>query len=120
MAPPENHFHAVQFYKDDASLAKTVGRFFADGLRAGEPGGVIATPAHIKAIVDGLAAEGFKASDLRRTGTLQTFDADKVLATFMVGNVPDPLLFRSNVGEVIEGLCEGRKPCPIRAYGEMV
>jgi hypothetical protein len=34
--------------------------------------------------------------------------------------MPDPLLFRSNVGDVIERLCGNRQPCPIRAYGEMV
>jgi hypothetical protein len=38
----------------------------------------------------------------------------------MVNNMPDPLLFRSNAGDVIDRLCVGRKPCPIRAYGEMV
>jgi hypothetical protein len=38
----------------------------------------------------------------------------------MVGRTPDPLLFKSNVGDVIERLCVDRHPCPIRAYGEMV
>ena len=38
----------------------------------------------------------------------------------MVGGKPDPLLFKSNVGDAIDRLCQGRTPCPIRAYGEMV
>jgi hypothetical protein len=43
-----------------------------------------------------------------------------MLAAFMVGDTPDPLLFKSNVGDAIERLCLDRKPCPVRAYGEMV
>ena len=57
---------------------------------------------------------------LRTTGELQFFDAQKMLASFMVGGLPDPVLFRSSVGDAIEKLCAGRAPCPIRAYGEMV
>ena len=38
----------------------------------------------------------------------------------MVGSNPDPTMFKMTIGNVIEKLCDGRKPCPIRAYGEMV
>jgi MEDS: MEthanogen/methylotroph, DcmR Sensory domain len=117
---PENHYHAVQFYKDGASLAKTVARFFEEGLRAGQPAVMVATPSHTKAIVHALSAGGCNVHSLRRKGQLQTLDADKVLTSFMVGGTVDPVLFKSNVGDVIERLCQDRKPCPIRAYGEMV
>jgi hypothetical protein len=43
-----------------------------------------------------------------------------VLLSFMVGTMPDPILFKTQLGDVIAKLCVGRKPCPIRAYGEMV
>ena len=120
MAVPENHYHAVQFYKDDKSLAKTVAAFVSDGLRTGHPAVIIATPTHSKAIAHALSVYGFDTDELRRTGQLQMLDAEKVLATFMVGSTPDPVLFKSNVGDVIERLCQNRKPCPVRAYGEMV
>ena len=107
--PTENQ-HAVQFYKDDQSLAKTVAGFFSEGLEAGEPAVVIATPKHTKAIVRALSTHGHDVEALRQAGQLQTLDADKMLSTFMVGNTPDPVLFKNNVGDVIERLCHGRKP----------
>ncbi len=115
-----NHYHAVQFYKDERSLASTVAGFLADGINEGEPAIVVATPAHTSSILRELKVRSVKTHDLRRTGELQLFDARKMLAAFMVNGMPDPLLFRSNVGDVIERICGNRQPCPIRAYGEMV
>jgi hypothetical protein len=116
----QKHYHAVQFYKDERSLAETVARFLADGVEVGEPGIVIATPAHTATILSHLRAIGVQTHELRRSGELQLFDARKMLSAFMVNGTPDPLLFKSNVGDVIERICANRRPCPIRAYGEMV
>ena len=120
MAATDKHYHAVQFYKDETSLAGTVAQFLADGLSTGQPGLVIASPSHTQTIVRELAALGLDVDALRTTGELRFFDAQKMLASFMFGGLPDPVLFRSTVGDVIEQLCAGRTPCPIRAYGEMV
>jgi len=46
MASFDRHYHAVQFYKDENSLARTVASFLADGLKVGEPAILIATPSH--------------------------------------------------------------------------
>lgn len=120
MEPRQNHFHAVQFYKDAASLADRVATFLADGLKSGQPGLIVATTTHSAAISRALEAIGVDVSDVRKTGELQILDARKLLSAFMVGGQPDALLFKSNVGDVIERLCVGRTPCPIRVYGEMV
>lgn len=120
MHTAEGHYHAVQFYKDEGSLASTVAKFLVEGIKAGEPGIVIATPAHTASILRELKALGVRTHDLRQAGELQLFDARKMLSSFMVNGLPDPLMFRSNVGDVIERLCANRLPCPIRAYGEMV
>jgi hypothetical protein len=116
----ETHYHAVQFYKDEGSLASTVARFLVEGVNGGEPGIIIATPGHTAGILRELKALGMDTHELRRTGELQLFDARKMLSTFMVNGLPDPLMFRSNVGDLMERLCANRRPCPIRAYGEMV
>jgi hypothetical protein len=116
----EKHYHAVQFYKDEGSLAETVAQFLADGLKIGEPAIIVATPSHTASVKERLQALGLNPQELRRTGELQFLDASKLLSAFMVDGVPDPFLFKSNVGDVIERLCQGRTPCPIRAYGEMV
>jgi hypothetical protein len=116
----DKQYHAVQFYKDETSLAGTAAQFLADGLNAGQPGLVIATRSHTGTIVRELTARGLNVDALRKTGELQFFDAQKMLASFMFGGLPDPVLFRSTIGDLIEKLCAGRTPCPIRAYGEMV
>jgi hypothetical protein len=114
------NYHAVQFYKDEDSLAATAAGFLADGIEQGQPGLVVATAAHTARIIGVLKSRRIDTDQLRRTGELNLFDARKMLSSFMVGNRPDPLLFKSNVGDAIERLCVDRKPCPIRAYGEMV
>jgi hypothetical protein len=114
------NYHAVQFYKDEDALAATAARFLAEGIALGQPALVIATSSHSARIIAGLKRSDLDTDELRRTGELRLFDARKMLSSFMVGGMPDPLLFKSNVGDVIERLCEGRNPCPIRAYGEMV
>ena len=113
-------YHAVQFYKDDDSLAATAAGFLADGIAQGQPALVVATAAHTTRIIASMKTRGLDVDELRRTGELNLFDARKMLSSFMVGNLPDPLLFKSNVGDAIERLGVGRTPCPIRAYGEMV
>src|SRR4051812_37148358 len=40
------HFHAVRFYENKASLARTVSDFLAEGFVAGQPALMIATPEH--------------------------------------------------------------------------
>jgi hypothetical protein len=114
------NYHAVQFYKDEDSLATTAAGFLADGMAQGQPGLVVATAAHTARILAMMRERGLDVDELRRTGELNLFDARKMLSSFMVGNMPDPLLFKSNVGDAIERLCVDRKPCPIRTYGEMV
>jgi hypothetical protein len=114
------NYHAVQFYQDENSLAATAAGFLADGIALGQPALVVATASHAARIVAALKIRGLNADELRRTGEFNVFDARKMLSSFMVGSMPDPLLFKSNVGDAIERLCVDRKPCPIRAYGEMV
>jgi len=113
-------YHAVQFYRDEQSLARTVARFLAEGLDAGQPGLVIATPAHTSTIVEQLAERGLDVNELRRTGELQFVDAQKMLDSFMVDGNADHARFKKTVGDLIEALCAGRPPCPVRAYGELV
>lgn len=120
MATSEKHYHAVQFYKDEDSLATTVARFLVEGITMKQPGFVIATPGHSETIIRELTASGVNVNELRSKGELQFFDAQDMLASFMAGSNPDPMMFKMTVGNVIEKLCAGRTPCPIRAYGEMV
>ena len=112
--------HAVKFYNDEASLGRTVADFLAPGLRDRLPGIVIATPAHRQMIARELTQRRLDVEGLERDGDLQMLDAEEVLTRFMNGDRPDPVRFNAVVDELIERACKGRRPCPIRAYGEMV
>ena len=114
------HHHAVQFYGNDRSLFTTVGRFLAEGLIAGQPGVIIATEFHRKAILHQLKERLIDVPSARRIGDLVLLDADQTLTTFMVGGMPDPALFRRHVGDLLDQTLRGREHTSVRAYGEMV
>ena len=114
------HFHAVRFYENKASLARTVADFLAEGFGLDQPALVIATPAHRDALLAELHARQLDVATLQAAGDLLLLDARTVLATFMVDGMPDATLFNQHVPAAIEQLCHGRKDCTIRAYGEMV
>lgn len=114
------HHHAVQFYGSEQSLFTTVGGFIAEGLIAGQPAIVIATPSHTAAILQELSRRLIDVQQAKRIGDLVCLDAEETLATFMAGAMPDRGAFRKNVGDLIEQSLAGRVRTPVRAYGEMV
>jgi len=114
------HFHAVRFYDTKESLCGIVAAFLGEGLAAGQPGLVIATPAHRAGIADALRERGFDVARMEAAGDLLLLDARQMLATFMVDGAPDANLFHEHATSAIVRLCRGRRECTIRAYGEMV
>ena len=119
-APKSRHFHAVRFYEDEESLYRIVADFLGDGLVAGQPAVVIATPVHGEEIARALQALAFDVSRLRASGDLLMLDAEEMLSTFMKDGVPDYDAFQSSVGGVLNGATTGRPNATVRAYGEMV
>jgi hypothetical protein len=118
--PIHARHHAVQFYGNDQALVTTVGGFIGEGLIAGQPAIVIATPSHSAAIVDELSRRLIDVQQAKRIGDLVCLDAEETLATFMAGDVPNPGAFRKNVGDALDQALGGRVRTPVRAYGEMV
>jgi len=114
------HRHAVQFYANDAELLSTVGMFLSEGITAGQPAIVIATPEHRAAIESVLQAHLIDVAAARRLGDLVMLDADETLGAFMVDHAPVGSLFRRSFGGLIEQTLRGRERTPVRAYGEMV
>ena len=124
MKPPAaasgTHFHAVRFYENEQSLYRIVADFIGDGIVAGQPAVIIATPAHGAAISRELQALSCDVGQLRDSGQLQVLDADTTLSAFMKDGVPDPVAFRKTVGAAIDQATAGRPQATVRAYGEMV
>jgi len=115
-----DHFHGVRFYEDEPSLYRIVADFIGQGLVAGQPAVVIATPVHREEISRRLHALSFDVSRLQANGELVLLDAEETLSTFMKDRVPDPAAFRQSVGGALDSAAGGRPQATVRAYGEMV
>ena len=111
--------HDVHFYDDDAALCASVARFLADGIRAGQPAIVIATPAHRRQFAAQLRLLGIDPDRLGPDDCVW-LDARETLSTFMEGPRPNAELFQATVGNVFEKLFASRRRRTVRAYGEMV
>jgi hypothetical protein len=120
LAEPLNREHFVQLYRDESTLAEAVAVFAGAGLGKAESAVIVATPEHIRAFEERLAARGFDVKDLERWGQLTMVDAVAMLSRFMVDGLPDPGLFRAAVHQAIhEARADGRYR-KVRVYGEMV
>jgi DcmR-like sensory protein len=112
--------HAVRFYENDKSLAQIVAQFLNDGLAAGNPGIVVATPAHRGAILKELVAKSLDVVQLQRSHDLVLLDAQETLSIFMTNGKPEAEAFKNSMCEVIKTACRGRPNCTVRIYGQMV
>jgi hypothetical protein len=115
---PSSGDHFVHVYKDEAFLFEAVAEYAGTGLRRGEGVVIVATPSHRAAIVQQLEANGLTAADTLERGQFLLLDADKTLARFTPGGMPEWQSFRALIGGVIAKL---RLEYPkVRVYGEMV
>lgn len=117
-AAQRNRF--VQFYRSDAFLSETVGRFFAEGLVNGESAFALATPAHRRMLCERLRDSGFDVPRLQQSGRLTLFDAREVLDSFMRDGEPDPQSFHRVLEALLAEHVRDTPGVRIRAYGEMV
>jgi hypothetical protein len=110
--------HAVRFYRSLESLSSSVTRFIVGGVAENQPALIIATPAHRTAILAALG-HGIDTIALQQAGGLVCRDAEELLDSFMVGDMPDEDLFLRRVQPALASMSglEGRV---VRAYGEMV
>lgn len=118
--PAPHHDHAVQFYRDDNGLMTTVSRFVREGLAARQPIVIIATSEHRASLTQRLVKDGLPRDYFEQDGLLWLLDAREVLATFMDGPFPNPVRFRSVVGDLVASARLAGGGGTVRAYGEMV
>jgi hypothetical protein len=104
---PQAHF--VELYTDDEVLASNVGRYLLEGVQNGEPGIVIATPAHCAA---------FRRAAGEAENRVLFLDAQLTLSRFMVRGRPNWERFEKTITAAVASVkAPGHR---IRAYGEMV
>jgi ribosomal protein L37AE/L43A len=107
--------HAVQLYRQDAELVRSLADYLSEGWAAGGSGVVIATPEHRAALHEELAARRLKTA--RGNGRLVELNAADTLRLFMRDYGPDPVLFHETVGSLVR---EHAAAAPLYAFGEMV
>lgn len=112
-------YHAVRFYESDRALSRIVADFLRDGLKTGDPGIVIATPAQRAAIVRELS-QSVDVARLLRSDDLILLDAKDTLSVVMMGGKPDAAALKRIVCRVITRARRGRAACTSRIYGQMV
>ncbi len=110
--------HVVDFYGDDAQMARRVAEHLAGGHSRGEVMVMVVTPAHRVQIERELGRFGIDAAKAASSGTLVHSDAGETLARLMSGGRLDQARFYSVVGGLMESVVgTGARAC---AYGEMV
>jgi KaiC/GvpD/RAD55 family RecA-like ATPase len=119
MVDGKGQFHAVRFYYDSIGLCQIVADFIAEGLNAGQPALIVATPAHASSIESFLRVRGFDVAALKRSGDLLVRDAAAMLTSLMVDGAPSEARFARLVGPLIE-IARGETKRLVRVYGEMV
>jgi MEDS: MEthanogen/methylotroph, DcmR Sensory domain len=112
------YFHAVRFYYDSHGLCQIIADFVAEGLNAGQPAVIVATPLHAARIDVLLGARGFDMAALKRTGDFVVKNASEALAKIMNADSPDPARFQRTVAPMLTAAAS--RGTPVRVYGEMV
>jgi superfamily I DNA/RNA helicase len=113
-------FHAVRFYESREALAAIVADFMGDGIIAGDPALLVATPGHRLAIETELRARRFDVRTMRRSGEFVALDAVETLNRFMVDGMPDADRFLASMRDILRRIAGRRHGSVIRVYGEMV
>jgi DNA-binding NarL/FixJ family response regulator len=100
------HRHQVQFYFDDEAFLSGLTSFIEAGLKAGNPVIAVATELHRKSLFDRLLARGVDGVAAMEHGLYLSLDVDEALATFMVGDLPDPARFLKIFGDLLSSAAE--------------
>ena len=112
-----DHSHGVQVYGDASELADSVAAYLAAGFERGQPGVVVAVPAHVRLFADRLGSYGWALSGAEKAGLLMVADAETTLASILGPAGPDAELFEDVVGGLLDRVQRDR---PARVFGEMV
>jgi anti-sigma regulatory factor (Ser/Thr protein kinase) len=112
------HRHVVGVYEHERDLASSAAGFASGALAESGTAIVIATPAHRAAIAAALTADGYAIDACTQAGSYVALDAAETLARFSNGRGLDAESFRDAIQPLLEAA--GRRPGPIRAFGEIV
>jgi len=93
--------HKVEFYADDAAFVVGFTRFIEAALEAGNEVIVVATESHRESLLQRLQEYGVDIVAAVEKGRYASVDVADTLSTFMVNDLPDPVLFFRVAGDLI-------------------
>jgi len=93
--------HEVGFYSDNRSLLDGYTRFVGAVLKSGNAAIVVATELHREKLLARLQAYGLDMSATIEQGRYIALDNAETIATFMVNDLPDPVLFSKVTGNLM-------------------
>ena len=93
--------HQAAFYADDAAFVDGFAQFMEGALKHGSPVIVIATALHRASLFQRLKADGVDVDAVIAQGRCISLDVADTLSTFMVNDLPDPVLFFRVAGDLI-------------------
>lgn len=99
--------HEVAFYADDADFVNGLARFIETALKAEEAVVVIATEPHHTSLRQRLSAMGLNLPAEIRQGRCIALEVTSALASFMVNDSPDPVLFKKLAFHLIARVARG-------------
>jgi CheY-like chemotaxis protein len=109
----------VQFYEREEFLARSVARFFATGLRRGDPVVTVSAPHTFDLIAEHLGSERC-GLDRNAADRVQFVNAHDALARFMVVSAPDPMRFEHAICDLLNQIRLNHHGATIWFHGEMV
>ena len=110
--------HVVQIYEHDAVFLDTLASFVCGGIMAGDCVIVIATDAHLLALVERLKKAGIDVDAAMADDQFIPLDAEVLLSKFLVDGWPNEVLFMKTVSRLLERATQRNRR--VRAFGEMV
>jgi CheY-like chemotaxis protein len=101
--------HQAHFYADDGSFLSGFLRFIEGALNDGIPVIVVATEAHRHSLYQELQAQGRNVNADIEQGRYIPLDVADTLATFMVNDMPDPVLFLETASDLVLSAAKASK-----------
>jgi len=112
--------HEVGFYSDGEAFVVGFTRFIETALKAGNTVIAVVTKSHEKNLLRRLQENGVDIASAIAAGRYVTLDVAETLATFMVGDLPDPVRFLKVASDLVTAAAKAAKGDPPRvaACGE--
>jgi DNA-binding NarL/FixJ family response regulator len=104
--PVSTHSHVLQLYADDEALLLGLTGCVEAALKAKDLMILVATGSHLTSLLARLQARGVGVAAALEQGLFVVMDVDVALSAFMVNDLPDPILLRNVLVDLVSSASE--------------